>query len=127
MPGEIDCLEDMQAFDRELDDPWEELEQDLLHRLIEPPGSNIDDPERGLGLRSRLSGIDDPNLGRDIELEWEKDDRVEAVRALVTRPDSSASPQQGVLYLIETEVETVNGDTFEGRYAFDGSEVRRVA
>lgn len=127
MPGELDCYYDMNEFDRELDDPLEELEQDLYHRLVEPPGSNIDDPDRGVGVEDELSGFADPSLQRRIETDFERDDRVAACRARITKPDASASEQQGVIYRIEIEVETVNGATIGVVYDFDGNGLRRAA
>ena len=44
------CLDDLDLFATEIDDPIGELEQDLYHRLIELPGTNPDDVNRGLGL-----------------------------------------------------------------------------
>lgn len=74
------AFEDLDLFGTELDDPLEELRQDLFHRMIEAPGSNLDDPDRGLGLLDMLSGVFDPGLANRIEAECLKDDRVEAAK-----------------------------------------------
>lgn len=86
MPTEIRCLDDLDLFATEISDPAEELYQDLYHRLITPPGGNIDDPNFGLGIDRLLSGsnADLIALGPRIEAEFRKDDRVADVRALVT-------------------------------------------
>ncbi len=83
------CLDDLDLFGEELDDPLEELYQDLYHRLIEPPGSNLDDPARGYGLATRLSGSGrkaelPSTIKHGIEGEFRKDNRVHDCRADVT-------------------------------------------
>lgn len=90
--ADVLCFDDLDLFGRELDDPLAELEQDLVHRVYEVPGSNLDDPERGLGLRDRLNGIEDAALGPQIEAELSRDGRVDAARA--TRKDVSASSRE---------------------------------
>lgn len=81
---EIRCFEDMDQFGAETRDELEDLAQDLYHRLIEPRGSNLDDPDRGLGIEERLSGPVDPTLPSDIERELAKDERVDRVSARIT-------------------------------------------
>jgi len=78
------CFEDLDMFGKELDDPLAELEQDLFHRLIEPRGSNPDDPDRGLGLNDALSGVVDASLKHRIEDEFLKDDRVSGCNATIS-------------------------------------------
>jgi hypothetical protein len=117
------CYDDLDAFGRELDDPLEELRQDLYHRIIEDPGSNIDDPARGFGLEGWLSrglprGTIVAALRHGLEAELLKDDRVAKVSANVTE----TAPDE---YLIEIEViadETVLGI----KLVADGAGVRRV-
>ncbi len=79
------CLDDMDPMAGELDDPVAELEQDLYHRLITPPGRNIDDPAFGLGLEDMLSGFVDNSLASRIEAEFKKDDRVDSVDVAITQ------------------------------------------
>lgn len=74
----------MDQFGAETSDAFEDLVQDCYHRLIEPPGSNLDDPDRGLGIEDALSGPLDPTLTTRIERELEKDERVERVSASIT-------------------------------------------
>jgi hypothetical protein len=112
-------LDDLDPFGRELDDPLEELAQDVYHRLLELPGSNLDDPERGFGLEDALSGRIDTRLGARIEAELGKDDDIDAARAVVTEPE------RGVLKI---EIEITASDeirtlTLEAR---DGG-VRRLS
>jgi hypothetical protein len=49
-------FDDMDEFGRELNDPLAELEQDVVHMLLEAFGSNPDVPTRGGGLVAALSG-----------------------------------------------------------------------
>jgi len=97
---DLDCFDDMSPFADELDDPLAELEQDLWHRIIEEPGSNIDDPDRGFGLFARLSGEYDPATPQLLEAEVRKDERVAAARAFVTQ---LADDTFRVQLVVETE------------------------
>lgn len=82
---DLDCYDDLDELGGELTDPLDVLEQDNFHRLIEPPGSNIDDPAAGLGLPLLVSGSsnDIASLGPRIEGELLKDKRNQDVSALV--------------------------------------------
>lgn len=99
---DVICFDDLDLFGRELNDPLEELRQDLYHRGIEPPGSNIDDSDRGLGLDGSLNGPVDRGLKHQIEAEFRKDDRVDAVNAEITEVDESS-------YRVAIEVEPGGG------------------
>jgi hypothetical protein len=90
-------LDDMDPFGRELDDPLEELKQDVYHRLLELPGSNLDDPERGFGLEDALSGRVDTRLAARIEAELSKDDDIDTSRVTMTELERGS-------YRIEIEV-----------------------
>jgi hypothetical protein len=92
MAREIRCFDDMDPYGAEVSDAFEDLVQDCYHRLIEPPGSNIDDPARGLGLEDMLSGPIDSisGLKKKIENELEKDDRVTSAAATITEIDSNS-------------------------------------
>lgn len=103
MPGELRCFDDLDMFGAETTDDLENLAQDVYHRLIEPPGSNLDDKTRGLGLPGMLSGVFDPSLPQKIEAEIRKDPRVTAVAATIT--DVSVSDQSGAQLQIDIEVE----------------------
>lgn len=96
---DVVAFDDLDSFGEELDDPLEELLQDLYHRLLEPPGSNLDDPDRGLGLEDALSAaVDVATLSARIEAEFRKDDRVSASRVTITE----TAPRE---YLISIDVE----------------------
>ena len=105
------CFDDVDLNAAEMNDPIAELEQDFYHRLIEAPGSNPDDPDRGLGLPDRLNDILDPNLAREIDAEGKKDDRIDQVDMLVTetapgiyRVDIEIQPQGALI--LEANVTT---------------------
>ena len=114
------AIDDLDAYAIETTDPLDELAQDLYHRLIEPPGSNLDDPDRGLGLEDALSGpFDVPSLKARIEAEMRKDLRVDAAVATLT------SPEAGVVLVdlaIEADAEQL-GITVRS----DASGIRRLA
>lgn len=99
--------DDLDVFASETDDELEELAQDLEHRLFEDYGSNPDDEDRGVGLLSRLSGTDSPEMiGRMIEADFVKDDRVLTCVAKVTR---SAPDPAGVVAHVDIDVRTTQG------------------
>lgn len=50
------CIDDVDEFGRELDDPMEELFQDVIHMTLESYGTNPDAPTRSLGADDMLSG-----------------------------------------------------------------------
>lgn len=105
---ELVCREDLDAFASELDDELEEFAQDLDHRIDEDYGSNPDNSDRGVGLSSRLSGTDAPSLiGRLIEADLSKDERVLSCTAKVTR--STAVTAEGVVARVAIEVTTTAG------------------
>lgn len=81
---DLDCFDDMTPFADELADPVAILIQDVYHLLIEDPGSNIDDPTRGIGIRGRLSGPFDQTLAAHIDAELEKDDRIDVSKTAIT-------------------------------------------
>lgn len=77
---DLRCEEDFDLYGRELDDPIAELEQDLWHRLIERPGENIDDEDRGCGIQDLLSAdFDAPAIKHRIIADFKKDLRVDSV------------------------------------------------
>jgi phage baseplate assembly protein W len=88
--AELRCFDDLDEFGAETIDELEDLEQDLYHRLIEPRGSNLDDPDRGLGIEDMLSGAVDPGLKQRIEAELRKDERVTAVAASITEIETGS-------------------------------------
>ncbi len=114
------CLDDLDRFGTELDDPLEELYQDLYHRLIEAPGSNLDDPARGYGIEGRLSGVaSGPSIKHGIEAEMDKSPSVRSARAVVTETAKGE-------YRIEIAIVADEGD-LNITLVRDGAGVRRIA
>lgn len=72
------CFDDLDEFARELDDPFAELEQDVVHGLLETFGSNVDAPTRGAGLAAALSGPSTrlPTIRARIESQLRDDARL---------------------------------------------------
>lgn len=116
---DLRCYVDLDLFAAECDDPLEELEQDNFHRIVEAPGSNLDDPDRGLGISSVLSGVADRSLGPRAEAELLKDPRNRAVRARVSS-DGDGS------YRMDLEVEADEG-VVAMAVGFGADGVRRVS
>lgn len=72
------AFDDMDEFGRELDDPFEELVQDVVHGLLESFGSNPSLRSRGAGLVAALSGPSSriPIVKEQIESQLRDDDRL---------------------------------------------------
>lgn len=120
---DVRCFDDLDLFAAEITDPQEQLEQDNYHRMIEPPGSNIDDTERGLGLEDMLGGELDPSIGPVTEAELRKDTRNASVRATVTDV-GQGPPQAGAKIRIDLAIETDEGEMLEQSVLAGASGVR---
>ncbi len=118
------AFDDLNSFGLETTSSIQELEQDLFHRLIEPPGSNVDDPNRGLGVEDALSGAIDRTLGARIEAEFRKDSRVYDVRATVTEITSGGN--QGASFRIDIDV-TADAGTLNLPLTLDALGLRRAS
>lgn len=57
------CLDDMDPNAAETTSDLQNLLQDTYHVLVEDPGSNPDDPTRGVGIDNYLSGTTDQFTG----------------------------------------------------------------
>ena len=89
---DVSCFLDVDAFGRETESDLESLSQDVFHRLLEVPGSNIDDPTLGIGVEEMLSGPDVilAQVTRRIDQQLANDDRIDSVTStLVKNPDGS--------------------------------------
>lgn len=85
MTLDVICEEDLDLYGRETDDAIAVLEQDLWHRLLEEPGENLDDPDRGCGLRDILSSdFDAEGIRQRIVADFKKDVRVDTVTVAIT-------------------------------------------
>lgn len=85
------CFDDVDEYAREIDDPLEELAQDVVHTLLEAYGSNPDAPERGIGLEEMLSGPVDPTLAHRIEtMLRDNDDRIDSAKVSISETSANA-------------------------------------
>lgn len=114
------CYDDLDPLGRETSDPLVELEQDVVHVLLEPIGSNLDDVNRGVGLEDELSGTEGAFVGSRIDAGLLKDDRIAGTNTVV---EALAGGINRIALDIEAD-EGALGVTLEA--APDGS-VRRVS
>jgi len=54
--ADVVCWDDLDPLARETASDLETLEQDVYHLLLELPGTNLDDIDRGIGVDEVLSG-----------------------------------------------------------------------
>lgn len=127
--ADLVCVEDLDAFASETASDLENLEQDLLHILLEDPGSNPDDVERGVGLPSLLSASTRSlnNITGIVESQLRKDDRIDQVHATLselpagyTFPSGLSLPNGG--WLLELALVPTNALTgLSVTYAYSGA------
>jgi len=110
----VDALawDDLDEFGRELDDPLAELEQDIVHMLLESYGTNPDAPTRSIGLEDALSGASDPGLQHRIETKLTDDARIDAAEATLT--DEGGGVTRVDLRIVANEAELGVTFTFDG-------------
>ncbi len=84
---DVMCETDLDEFGRDLDDPIAELEQDVVHMLLESYGSNLSAPERSIGLEDGLSGPLDPTLKHRVETKLMQDARISAAAVTLSQVD----------------------------------------
>lgn len=79
------CDDDVDPNAAETTSDLQTLEQDIYHILLEDPGSNPDDPDRGVGVPSLLSGDTSvlATIPRQIESQLLNDERIEQVQAQI--------------------------------------------
>lgn len=102
MTSDLLWIDDLDPMGAEVDSKGA-LFQDNYHRMIEGKGSNIDDPDRGVGVFSWLNAPIEPSYRHLVERELLRDDRNETVTAQVTGADADT-------FKIETEY-TYDGET----------------
>ncbi len=86
---DVVCYDDLDEFGRDLDDPVTELEQDIVHMLLESYRTNIDAFERSIGLEDAMSGTDNAGLRHTIETKLCDDPRIDAAKATFTQVDAT--------------------------------------
>jgi hypothetical protein len=81
--------DDLDALGAECTSELQVLEQDVYHLLIEELGSNPDDPNRGIGIESYLSGteVDFMQLPALIDAQLRDDDRITDSATSITLND----------------------------------------
>lgn len=132
--ADVLCLDELDRFGAELTDPLEELAQDDYHRLIEAPGENPDDPDRGLGLEDMLSAAisagaknadtgDLALLGPRIETELGKDVRNADVKATVR---VTSDGHTGTVFDVVVEIVTDKNELLKLGLTADSDGVRRT-
>jgi hypothetical protein len=86
------CVDDLDPNGGETTSDLQSLAQDIYHLLIEAPGSNPDDPDRGVGVEGLL-GNSSANLAAaasTIDTQLRRDDRIDSSKTtLTTNPDGS--------------------------------------
>ena len=82
---DIVCLDDMDPFAGETTSDLQNLAQDVLHVLMEMPGSNPDDPSRGVGVDLYLGGTADAfsTLPGAIDTQLSQDDRITSSKTTI--------------------------------------------
>lgn len=82
------CFDDLDSAGRETTSDLQNLVQDTYHSLIEDPGSNIDAPDRGVGIYGMLSSgtANLQSVQRRIETGLLKDDRISTCQVSITPP-----------------------------------------
>jgi hypothetical protein len=99
---------DIDAYASETNTEQQNLIQDLLHRLVELPGSNPDLPSnRGVGIMLYINGTEEQlrGLPARIDADWEQDSRVlKSVSTLTPQPAGAEFP-----FIISSQVESVAG------------------
>lgn len=89
---DLRCVDDLDLNAVETQSDLETLEQDVLHILEEVLGSNLDDPDRGLGLTQLLSGSAVPlqHLASVGATQLTKDSRIDSAKLTITQTGPSA-------------------------------------
>lgn len=85
--ADLRCVDDLDLNAAETTSDLETLEQDVLHILEETIGSNLDDPDRGLGFTQLLSGSAVPlqHLAAVASSQLTKDDRIDSASTVITQ------------------------------------------
>lgn len=117
------AFDDMDEFGRELDDPFEELVQDVVHGLLEAFGSNPDVLSRGAGLAAALSGPAKrlPVVKAQIGAQLHEDARISSATVDIVPTDTRGR------YRVDLVLE-VNAKELELAFLVDGGGgVRRLS
>ncbi len=116
------AFDDMDEFARELDDPIAELDQDVVHILLEVFGSNPDVTTRGVGLVQALSGPANriPGMEAHAKSQLEDDPRIDRATVTISPTDARGAYRVDLVIL-------VNNVELGAAYAVDSAGgVRRI-
>lgn len=85
------CLDDLDPYGNETTSDLQNLVQDIFHILKEMPGSNPDDPKRGIGVETFLGGTvaSLASLPGRVEAQLGEDDRIDSVSCTVSQADEN--------------------------------------
>lgn len=105
------CEADLDPFATETTSDLQTLTQDVYHILKEFPGSNPDDPDRGIGVETYLSGTADAlrTLPGLIQHQLLVDPRIDTCTATVTQTDDDKFALQILLGVNATVVPLLFG------------------
>jgi hypothetical protein len=84
--SDLVCEFDLDPLGGETTSDLQSLGQDILHILLEAPGTNPDDPDRGIGVEGMLSGtnVNLTNSATIIDSQLRKDDRIQSSKTTLT-------------------------------------------
>ena len=110
VPSPAGMATDIDDFASETQTELDNLQQDLLHRLVENPGSNQDFPPpnvRGVGIFLYLNGTEAQlqGLPARVDHEFEQDSRVISSRTTLQKQPAGAQYP----YILSVQVESVAG------------------
>lgn len=106
------CVDDLDPFASETTSDLQNLTQDVLHLLRELPGSNPDDPTRGVGVEAYLSGplTAFARLPSIIDAQLSTDDRIDSSKTtIISNGDQPPTIQINLV---------VNGQLLSAQFGF---------
>ena len=111
------CWDDADPFARETTSDLATLFQDFYHLIIEAQGSNIDVPDRGVGISDRLSGTVSALNSAASEIDRQAPlylaPRVDSCTTTISVDNSGAEPVYTIASLVG-----VNGVVYGTQFAF---------
>ena len=108
-------FDDLDPFARETTSDFQTLQQDVYHRLLELPGSNLDDITLGIGVMQYLSGTatDAAKLPAIVDEQLQRDSRIDTCT-------STLAQQADGSYLLAIQIQ-VDGSVIGLQYAYSSA------
>lgn len=104
---DLRCLYDLDLFGAECETPLEEYEQDVIHRVIQRKGTNLDDLNSGEAIGDFLSSQIDPEITAvRLEAEIRNDERTASVSVTIVQ---TTNGNEGTTVDVQIEAETTDG------------------